>query len=410
MSSKDIANCILSKINRLPKLTDVINKEMVFRYDQKKYYIKQWDYINFYYQIIQNKDQLFEKSISNFLPSFIEIIYKMALGETEDPDNWCTGQITLKPNKILQTGNKSFNYIFDKTSFKDFLEEFDTRLNETLCKFTSLALIYESPSFAHMNMILIYKEPRTKRLFLYLYEPEGSVHKEVENFLQYLISKFNETTEYKVERDTGLYPKSCPLVYMPNSQLSDGIQKLMKEKGVERSGQGYCVMYSYFWLYLVLSCSKDGLNPFGLMNTIENYLETEFTPSVISNIVASFASHAVNFYITDIQNYVDKDKLEQFHLLSVDMFGILMKNYVRTTSVRKKIELREDGYPCEENSECGSNYCDPISKICGPSELDEPIQLPSLKGPKSEVKFQEMYDSDYEIDTEQSEPESDIDM
>jgi hypothetical protein len=264
-------------------------------------------------------------------------------------------------------------------------------------------------------MILIYRNPINKKLFLYLYEPNGTAIKDVEDFLQYLIHKFNDRFELQLEAGTDVYPKKCPLIRAPTASFSVGLQTLLLSKGIEKKKRkGYCVMYSYFWLYLVLSCSKDGVNPLGLMNRVEFFLEKIFTEKEIGDIIVSFASYVVNFYITDLQNYLDKSKLNTFHGSTADIFNYLMqrtKQYEQKTKIKKPyLYVGEDGDPCDQNLDCGSKYCDPISKICGPSELDEPTQLPSLTGPRSDVDFEQMSDSDFDIEEEESEPESEPDV
>jgi hypothetical protein len=354
-------DCIKKKIDELPKLTGVYEKEMVFRSDEKKYYFKQWDYVWNYYQIIEQKDNLFSKDITLQLPSFIEIIYKMALGEDEDPDNWCTGEVILKPNKIIQTKNKIFNYQSDEDSFNDFLEEFNVRLTDANCRFTSLALTYITPTFSHRNMILIYKNDLNKKFFMYLYEPEGIVKRDVQDFLEYLTFEYNKKDNLNVVSE--ILPKSCPIVYSQTQTLSSGLQNIIKE-----TGQGYCIMYSYFWLYLVLSCSKSGMNALGLINRLEDYLIENYPSNDLANIIVNFAGKCVNFYIEDIQKYVDQDVLKKFHEKSTQKFKQVMEyrqSYIRKTSLKRKQQYKQQGEDCKENSDCGSNYCDPVTLTCG---------------------------------------------
>lgn len=353
--------CVKNIINTLPKLTDVHEKEMVFRNEGKKYYLTQWDYVWTYYQTIENKDLFLPPFAKVQLPTFIESIYKMALGEDEDLDNWCTGQLTLKTDNILQTQSNSFDYTVDKEDFDSFLDEFHVRLAESNCKFTSLSLNYLVEGGGHRNMILIYKNPKYRRFIMYLYEPEADVQKDVQNFLEYLVLKYNEKFSSVIDVNKNVYPNQCPLLYS-KSMSSIGLQNIIKE-----SERGYCIMYSYLWLYIVLKCSSS-VNVLELLDGVEDGLISNYSVEQLADIVVSFAGKAVNFYIEDIGKYVSEDVLKVFHEKSIEKFKFIMEkrdSYRRKTKQKKrKQEYREQGEECKQHSDCGSNYCNPVTYLC----------------------------------------------
>jgi hypothetical protein len=81
---------------------------------------------------------------------------------------------------------------------------------------------------------------------MYLYEPHGYDHinGDVKSFLHTISTRYNLDNE----------KRPLELVRYDDFSLNKEIQYFIPE--IKENKRGYCVNYSYFWLYLILHCSK----------------------------------------------------------------------------------------------------------------------------------------------------------
>jgi hypothetical protein len=149
---------------------------MRYEKDEKIYIYNTWNYIYTLYQTIESLSNISDDEEFVIIPSFIEIVYKMAVGSKSEINNLCTGMIKLygyeKP-EIKTNTLKMFKYREDEKKFRKFLSEFHKRINKKDCQFTSLAISYKDYKTAHRNMLLIYIERISIYIYVSLYEPHG---------------------------------------------------------------------------------------------------------------------------------------------------------------------------------------------------------------------------------------------
>lgn len=399
IGEEKIIDCIKNTISSL-KLQDVEKKWQIdYELDYKELatsYISRWNYIWNMYQSIEGINNcrgisktsqvnidLWKTEVCNIklqLPSLIEFIYKEAVGE-KNIDTLCTGQIYLKDNIL-----NDFDYLKEPEKFNLFLDEFYKRITSSKCKFTSLALNIRSSGFkfSHRNMLLIYKD--RQKIYVSLYEPHGDSENTrfVNNFIDYLVLSFNRRffdINYKMEIQT----YSCRMSVMKafrkilRKDIEARIVKKEKIKGIQdiikEPGEGYCVMYSYFWLYLVLKCyQKYPINIDILIDTIETSLVKMYSPIELTKIITGFASKIVNSYIEtiSIQFRDDKETLKNFfRKIDKDFRQNMYREKLLITEEigkhhrkrPKKERLKEFGERCDIDIECASKNCE--NKKCG---------------------------------------------
>jgi hypothetical protein len=295
------------------------------------------------------------------IPNFIETVYKMSLDK--DINKMCTGQIQLTSKGEIIT-ERNFVPYRDNKIYDVFIDEFHKRLSETDCKFTGLGINYRDEKLlSHYNMLFIYRDTEYKKRFVFLYEPHGiykdqRMSDDIKNFILFIEDKYNE----KYGNSDGF-----PIVFVEDVLGDDminqprGIQIIVNEE--EQSG--YCVMYCYFWLYLVLSCyymTKE--DPLKLILYIEQTLTKKYTAEQLKKIIVSFAVTLVNFYIEELNRlYI----LDQFNKEVHEIFEKYMtefQTYKKETKTTRKEERGDIGDKCVTNSECISNYCEQETKTC----------------------------------------------
>jgi hypothetical protein len=376
-----LTQCIKSVTDNF-KLSDV-KREMIYEDGGEKYIFSRWNYIYAFYQTIDN---FYDQKI--YMPNFIELIYSMATGKYIN--QLCTGIINIYGSENMSTESQNeFNYITDKYKFNEFLKEFHNRITEEDCKFTSLALSYHDQYGSHRNMLLIYRDDINENINVSLYEPHGyniswynqkdpsNMYQNIENFVRNLILEYNSAfREYKIKRQDPI--THCNTQVIKSFFKRDVLDFVTKpnrigiQAYVNEMSYGYCVMYSYFWLYLVLHCYKQtGLDFRYISNKIEECLIEMYTPEKLGMIISAFAGKAINFYIEDLEKHPDKEYKKYFYTSLENQFKsniITRKIYRKKKKSKLTPQRKEHGEDCEKHEDCGSNYCDKNFK-CGESIL-----------------------------------------
>jgi hypothetical protein len=154
-----------------------------------------------------------------------------------------------------------------------FIDKFVSQYNDPDCKFISIAVNLLPTQGGHANMLLVYKG-QTK-IYLMLYEPHGAQGLQSSSEgpkEQYNIMKTHFINFMKnLIETTGKTKKIVELVDPKKISPKEGIQTYMKDRN------GYCYMISSFWLYIILSLTKDSTQQFNdtlfqNLNIIERYL------------------------------------------------------------------------------------------------------------------------------------------
>ncbi len=415
-------------------------------YPQKMESMNRWNYMYTYFQAIERISRDREPTE---IPSMLENVYNMALENTHrkmlsDTElKFCTGALVLCVNLdddfsdyvFLDADNTLLGVRVDipkdigKTS-EEFVEYFLKPFAKQLlgCKrnMSTLALsihMKNKDEFidGHANMIFIYIGPSF--IMFSLYEPHGFESDEiwfskVDVFMDFLVNSCNEHRELFGDRLVWKNPRieiSCPL----------GLQRIPETEFSGTDETGYCVMYSYFWLYVILRCVS--FMTFSKGNVIDNTNSAEIhtlqaiiknaefvilesrTPEELGILINSFAGMAVSRYIEIIP---DKVRVEYFdyikqeflynknkkHILSTLPIDIASKKdrkeYDREYDYRDSPRLpsrkhdnqpcnrdddcmsvycnnkkctarKDDGEACYIHRECMSDYCDPYLEMCG---------------------------------------------
>lgn len=307
-------NCVVEQIYKFAK-NNAKRKNMqyiqVTENKKIKHILTKWNYVWLLYQALDKKTFGY--------PSLIETIYNMALGN--DVASACSGQIKIYSSGHMDFGIKHFNYTKDSHYFDKFMKQLSEGIKD--CEFTSVGITYINidNNSAHRNMLLIYRI--NDQPHFYLFEPhgsglEGTMYSNIRNFVSILVTKYNEmkkNEKNKLIKEEKIY-QSCSrrvvntlmgLFYKDNqdkaiyyeTEYRPGIQGKVNEK---KLGEGYCVMHSYFWLYLVLYCYKNNKNTTSIAELFDN-VERYFAfvgESVLADAVNGFAIHVYNVYLTNI--------------------------------------------------------------------------------------------------------------
>lgn len=368
-------------------------------------YTTRWNYIWTLYQTIHN----IHGNFPTIYPSLIETVYSMALKTEEDVNKSCTGQIFIThEGKIkLREYDTYFKYSDETKKFDEFVNDFVNRIEE--CKFTSLVLYYieykDSHPYiternGHANILLIYNDNDT--IHIALYEPHGSScrnvnfcarkRENVDLFLLILEDRIKKTQPRKnVLIDNFIIAPLINLLGCKRPALSTvryertsisqekGIQSLMLENDTYK--QGYCMMYSFFWLYLILHCFRvsEIKNITSILINLEDFI-LEYNVSELEKIITGFAISVYNYYFENmLQNVSEKNSAFFFRefesefdrMFSEDVYTLLRK---RKNTTQRKIpkELsnleefgaegeftlkKHDGENCRFDQDCLSDNC-----------------------------------------------------
>jgi hypothetical protein len=308
----------------------------------------------------------------NNINKLMEAVYYSArkIGRIRD---MCTGKIefvTDREEYYIGTKKLGFFLLNDTDNTILFLTKLRNRIQGK--KICSLVVIFEKKSdenplelISHANMLFIENKEAENTLNLYLYDPHGSdpelFGQESNIFLEWLKTLYETLYAGKTVNIIERESFSCPI----------GIQRVIPE--LEMGKQGYCVTYSYFWLYVILHCSNSipnvDLNTLisNIEKTVIGYIQD---PRIFAEKIHSFAESIVSIAhdnIPDKQNYFKG--LNEFMVKN-------MKNApsqrVIPREERPPKEEKDDTYPplkgieksCTNNKDCMSHCCSKKSRKC----------------------------------------------
>ena len=246
------------------------------------------------------------------LISFEEFIYGITNSNTK-----CTGQIEISNTPMgdyITNGQSNFWVYSDglpTSEFTLFVNEFINRVVNSECPFTSLGY---SLGF-HMNILLAYYDKNKGKIYLSVYEPHGS---EVEKSISDLSDKLPMYMK-KASPDIFIITErsslSCPI----------GTQAHAKDQ------YGYCVMFSYFWLYclLIITNNKGTELTMNDINTIEPAIIDYFDKAEdMMEMIVKFSIYIIDKYIEYITTHLTPDERYEFHKILATSVGNL--SYVIT--------------------------------------------------------------------------------
>jgi hypothetical protein len=202
--------------------------------------------------------------------------------------------------------------------------------------------INKSELIRHTNMLFIENKEAENTLNLYLYDPHGSepelFGQESNIFLEWLKTLYTTLYSGKTVNIIKRESFSCPI----------GIQGVIPE--LEMGKEGYCVTYSYFWLYIILHCSNSIPNV-DLTTLISNIEKTVIRyiqdPRIFAEKIYSFAESIVSVAHDNIPN-----KQNYFKGLNDYMVSFIQEK-MQHTPVEKLpyVDLIEDPYNLADSEE-----------------------------------------------------------
>lgn len=319
------------------------------------------------------------------VPTLNEIVYHLVFGG--DMNSMCTGNILIRYDKILTYTQGGFR--IDSPKFRTFCKEFLKRLKEG-CKFNSLELSIFNPH-GHANVLFTYRTESGK-IYLALYEPGGSkkhrFHLNVDKIMNGIVQSAPDVFVLLPR-----YEVSCPIGMQERSERHKG---------------GYCIIYSLFWMYCLLSVIKEldrlGINVeltrskkdlSSLIGSIEPSIFSTARgkdPELLFNTVMNFAIKVINTYFETTNLTRNPKAYEEFNQIAESQFDEVYFNDFdeeneeesevnrvdddkmkwRTTRTKRQIEKtgideskrKEDGLECERDDDCLSDYCN--DGVCQP--------------------------------------------
>jgi len=281
-----IYECIEKLVNKLEKSKKDIYTPMLFSDSEKEYRIPRWDFLFYLANFINNNDLVYIEELK--LPSYMDLVYSLA-----GVENKCS----LNVNYFKQ-------YLQNPHVIPNLL-----KLKLKNSRYCSLRLIFQSGLENHANMLFI-DNSKSDVVDMYLYEPHGYdyINGDVKSFLDTISSFYN------------LYNKKRPLelVKYEDFSLNKGIQFFIPE--IKENKKGYCVNYSYFWIYLILHCSKC-LPDIPIEHIVKNtklfykvILAKKGSPDKnMSNIVHSFVNNIVSEFMDKVARlkYPEQEKINR---------------------------------------------------------------------------------------------------
>jgi hypothetical protein len=337
------------------------------------------------------------------LESTVQLLQEQVLYHITGTTDLCTGTVNIDQNedniyKVLTKNNGKFNVPprthKDNEKSNKFLNEFISRTINSKCSFSStgLGLYYEG--MGHKNMLLAFKDTKKKKIVLSLYEPHGygvkdNISAVSDTFLNYLYTSRPDL--FKIAPRTSM---SC----YKGAQAYTG------------DPFGFCVMFSYFWLYCILKIAKKHPITFREIKYIEKSLIQHLKPDELFTIVLKFSVEYTKSCLNilyelengkyrvpfeqDVYNNVKKEFAKQYsknpsfdpkksivslniplHKKIIDYIqGWIPKPLDPEISAEDRKEQEEhlekvqnmgnikslkivDGFPCKQSTDCESNKC-----------------------------------------------------
>jgi len=365
-------NCIRSTVEQLRKNTKDLNTpmEIFLKYNNKKISISRWNYTYYIVSDLMTENKLTEAT------------YRLATLGIHDI---CTGELTCfieKNNYYINTEHKLFT-MKESQEYLNFLENFHKRIKDR--KICSLYIRFcklpekeyktdqeriNSLTYCHANMLFI--ENKEDVINLYLYDPHGSspYHKYAREGFIFI---YNLATSYNTK-----YGKPMNIIKRETFSCPKGIQGVIPE--IKENKIGYCIIYSYFWLYLILHCISmiPNIDLNTLISTIEKtVLKLVPEPESLAKLIYNFTENIVS----TVQTYMP-GREKYFENLHANILRRVLKNNPDILNTAVPIELHRirkgditTGYtvsskqhdrtgPCLKNDDCLSHCCSKITGKC----------------------------------------------
>jgi hypothetical protein len=314
-------------------------------------YIRAIDYIWIYYQSLRGLSET-----SDF-PTFLECIYDTVF-KREKVSQF--GKIEIDVSKdSLTTRTEIFKIDIGIATGSNFLQ----KIHETLENYMFLGLyvtIKISENNSHANMLLLYKNSQGV-VSIALYEPHGSKNNvkwvsRVDSVIENIVTSYNTMYGEGSMININRAEVSCPL----------GLQSV----GSTPSLRGYCLMFSYLWIYLFMTIVKTrGIKSvtqsaddtiIDIMRNLERSILTSRYVSgdkhrQITLLVMNFATYLINTYI----EYVSQINKNVISILELRIKSKIIKfaSSYKDSNINKIYTEKEDGSYCENSVECKSGEC-----------------------------------------------------
>ncbi len=410
---QSISKCIENILIEVNRLGGELSTQMKYIETKKgKKVIKtmnRWNYIQTYTDIISmlSLPEYQEQFDLPKLPSMLETVYMLAIENTQKSGlsrseiDVCTGVIKLYfPNDDPREDyikTQSFGNLYYKKNPQEFsklfLPVFAKRMMTCKTNITSLAVTIFEKDEGHANMIFIHNGP--SQITFSLYEPHGSsrigfdMYRRMDEFIDFLVKSCNENRH--------LFGKKY-VSKQPETKIScvRGIQAIIpEEKLAGTENTGYCVMYSYLWLYITLRCSSlithyrgriieqgtsfEEITVRTILQKTERVILESRTPEELGRITNAFAGLVISKYIENIKTFYGE---EIFRTVQTNVFENFNpeEDYIlsKTTRLLKKQQKirntsnlpprKHDNQPCIDDDDCMSMFCN--NKKCSPRKND----------------------------------------
>jgi len=353
----DAINSVMDRFITMP----FPKENLRYKYNEKIYEISAVNYVWILYQILDDLGIVAPRKY----PSLMELLFYL-----NEPTNFtqshCTGRITLDTNTGQIETDSQGNITTDE-EFGKFIQTYLQRLKSG-CRFNSLALdlVLGKDKYGntegHQNILFSYMT-KDENILLSLYDPGGARidpwHGKVNIFLM-KIRDVAKIRGYNIEI-ISRRNISCPL----GMQYKD-------------STLGFCIIYSFFWLYCVLQVMDvpDQLSRedfiFQIGNVERIILERR---EDVSTVIVKFAHYLVDEYMTLLKETTRADLVKHLERLFIervieninDLYPVELVKTERKRShgnIKRKIadtEIYErsgqDGSFCTERSDCLSDLC-----------------------------------------------------
>jgi hypothetical protein len=345
-------------------------KHIVNTYDQKLKYedievpahIYAWAFYQAIHSMVAIKQ--FNYSIEHILEKLVFKDQKSTFTLYNIKYNTITGQISIN-------NGPGFDPYKEVMTFYYFIRGIYSELSHKSILYFSFGFIYDAGTAGdagHANSLIFYKNPDTKEISMSIYEPSGSssvvinnpVIAKIDMFLQYIVNAYNILYGNKGEKIT--------LVNRREITCPEGIQVVMEEQ----SGiiTGFCLMFSYLWLYLIMLVVRDSDNNIKANNilTIIKSIDTAVLRSKVlltgsgNNPVENFKIKYTNLYtiMTNFSLYCVQSYLSEIGKIgNLDIFHAF--NILFRKKLRKQVPNLSPPsmllQPCKYSTQCESNIC-----------------------------------------------------
>lgn len=330
-------------------------------------YVPAYIYVWAFYQAVESL--IFLKGFEYGMEPILEdLIFKGRRGGF----NYYALQYNTITGKLSVNNRPFFSPYEDIEKFYNFITGIHDNLLRKSILYFSFNFTYPSRSgeiISHANALILYKNPLTNEISMSIYEPGGSARNilsnkatvNIDSLLQYISTTYNIIYSSKGEKIVMINRReiSCP----------EGIQTIMEhQSGIVT---GYCVMFRYLWLYLlmmVIEASNNNIKANNILsiiksidtavlrskvlltgsgsNPVENY-KIKYTN--LYKIMTNFSIYCYNLYISNLGKFSKPDDYTAFSRLFREAI---------TTRLPGKFKPRlAILQPCKYSTECESNIC-----------------------------------------------------